>query len=84
VKRDQRARGRYLGGLVLFGYRKGEAGELLPVPDQQAAIRRMLRLRHAGYSLRAIADKLTKEGTPISHVGVGNALTAAESREAPA
>ena len=28
VKADQRARGRYLGGIVPFGYRRGERGEL--------------------------------------------------------
>ena len=37
VKRDQRQRGRYLGGAVPWGYRVGEAGELMPIPEQQAA-----------------------------------------------
>ena len=30
VKADQKARGRYLGGTVPFGYRRGESGELVP------------------------------------------------------
>ena len=48
VKRDQRQRGRYLGGAVPWGYRVGEAGELVPIPEQQAAIRRMRKLRGPG------------------------------------
>jgi hypothetical protein len=58
VKRDQRQRGRYLGGAVPWGYRVGEAGELVPIPEQQAAIRRMRKLRDQGLALRAIADRL--------------------------
>ena len=38
VKRDQRQRGRYLGGRVPYGFRVGEDGALEPVPDQQAVI----------------------------------------------
>jgi DNA invertase Pin-like site-specific DNA recombinase len=38
VKRDQRQRGRYLGGTPPYGYRVGEAGELVEVPEQQMAI----------------------------------------------
>src|ERR1700733_5619517 len=34
VKRDQRQRGRYLGGTPPFGWRVGEAGELVPVAKQ--------------------------------------------------
>jgi putative DNA-invertase from lambdoid prophage Rac len=30
VKADQKARGRYLGGKVPFGFRRGESGELVP------------------------------------------------------
>jgi putative DNA-invertase from lambdoid prophage Rac len=41
VKRDQRSRGRYLGGTVPFGYRVGENGELVEIPEQQEAIRTM-------------------------------------------
>jgi len=38
VKRDQRIRGRYLGGKVPWGWRSGDNGELVPVPEQQQAI----------------------------------------------
>jgi putative DNA-invertase from lambdoid prophage Rac len=30
VKADQKARGRYLGGIMPFGYRLGDDGELIP------------------------------------------------------
>src|SRR4051794_9316642 len=35
VKRDQRGRGRYLGGIVPFGWRAGEDGQMVSVPQQQ-------------------------------------------------
>src|SRR5207248_3488008 len=38
VKRDQRARGRFLGGTVPFGYRLTQDGELIPHEKEQEAI----------------------------------------------
>jgi DNA invertase Pin-like site-specific DNA recombinase len=76
VKRDQRQRRRYLGGAVPWGYRVGDAGELVPIPEQQAAIRKMRRLRSQGLALRAIAAKMKAAGVSISHAGVKNALAA--------
>ncbi len=61
VKRDQRQRGRYLGGRVPYGYRVGEEGALEPVPEQQAVIRRAGELRAAGAPLRAIRAALEAE-----------------------
>jgi putative DNA-invertase from lambdoid prophage Rac len=61
VKRDQRQRGRYLGGKVPYGYRVGLDGALEPVPQQQAAIRRAGELRAAGAPLRAIRAALGAE-----------------------
>src|SRR5690349_2438706 len=54
VKRDQRTRGRYLGGTPPFGWQVGEDGVLMPVPEQQEALARMRALRDAGKPLRAI------------------------------
>src|SRR5215472_11824238 len=42
TKRDQRQRGRYLGGIVPFGWQIGENGTLIEVPDQQRAIQRIV------------------------------------------
>lgn len=73
VKRDQKQRGRFLGGIVPFGYRV-DAGALVPDPDQQAVIRKMARLRRQGLSLWKITDRLNSEGVQISHMGVKAAL----------
>ena len=48
VKADQKARGRYLGGKVPFGFRRGESGELVPHEAEQEAIREMVALRAQG------------------------------------
>jgi putative DNA-invertase from lambdoid prophage Rac len=76
VKANQRKRGRYLGGTVPFGFKVGDDGDLVPVPDQQKAIETMRRLRAKGLALRAIAEKLTEAGQPISHQGVKKVLAA--------
>jgi hypothetical protein len=65
--------GRFLGGPAPFGFNR-EDGVLVPVPAQQAAIQRMHKMRGKGMSLRAIADVLTDNGTPISHMGVKRVL----------
>src|SRR5690348_14156972 len=62
VKADQRARGRYLGGIVPFGWRVGDAGDLVEIPEQQEAIRRMRELRGGGKSLRYIAGEMAAAG----------------------
>ncbi len=81
VKRDQRERGRYLGGSVPFGFRLGGDGALVPHAPEQAAIIRMRELRDDGRSLRAIAEAIQAEGLEISHVGVKKVLAAAEARD---
>ena len=76
VKADQKARGRYLGGSIPFGYRLGEDGELVPHEPEQAAIREMVAMKAQRRSLRAIAAELQAKGHQISHVGVQGALRA--------
>lgn len=76
VKADQRARGRYLGGSVPFGWRVGEGGELVQVPEQQAAIRVMHDRSRAGTSLRAIAAEVAQAGHKLSHEGAKKVLAA--------
>ena len=77
VKADQRARGRYLGGIVPFGYAVGAEGALEARPDQQAAIARIRELRRAGGSLRSIAAQMRLEGRVLSHEGVKGILVGA-------
>jgi putative DNA-invertase from lambdoid prophage Rac len=76
VKADQKARGRYLGGIVPFGYRRGDQGQLTPHKGEQAAIREMVVLRAQGKALRAIAEAMQAKGFKISHEGVKGVLAA--------
>jgi putative DNA-invertase from lambdoid prophage Rac len=77
VKTDQKARGRYLGGLKPFGFQIGDDGELVPDEAEQAAIKRMAAMRKRGKSLRAIAAAMTAKGHKLSHEGVAKVLRAA-------
>jgi DNA invertase Pin-like site-specific DNA recombinase len=70
VKRDQRQRGRYLGGKVPFGYRVTDDGNLAEIEEQQAAIRDMLSLKGQGLSLRVVAEQMKARGFTISHNAV--------------
>jgi putative DNA-invertase from lambdoid prophage Rac len=82
VKADQRKRQRYLGGIVPFGWRIGEDGALVEVPDQQHAIRRIVELRREGLSLRAISASIAKDGVKLSHEGVKSILVSANGASA--
>jgi putative DNA-invertase from lambdoid prophage Rac len=73
-KADQKARGRYLGGIVPFGFRRGESGELVPHQAEQQAIKEMAVLRAQGMPLRAIAEAVRANGVTISHEGVSRVL----------
>jgi DNA invertase Pin-like site-specific DNA recombinase len=83
TKRDQRERNRYLGGTAPFGWRVGEGGELVAIPEQQRAIERIRKLRDEGLSLRDVAERMAEVGVSISHQGVKKVLRAAERRAAP-
>jgi len=76
VKADQKARGRFLGGSIQFGYRLGDGGALVPHDAEQEAIREMAAMKAQGRSLRAIAAEMQAKGFQISHVGVQGALKA--------
>jgi DNA invertase Pin-like site-specific DNA recombinase len=80
VKRDQRQRGRYLGGKVPFGFQVGPDGGLEAIPKQQEATRRAAELRANGATLRAVRAALE-----VEH-GVRLSLDAIQriEREAPA
>ena len=78
VKRDRRQRGRYLGGKAPWGWKVGDAGDLLAEPTKRAALKQMRKLRAEGASLRAISDKMEAAGVSITHQGVKNALAAAD------
>ena len=83
VKADQKARGRYLGGKVPFGFRRGESGELVPHEVDQEAIREIIELRAEGKPLRAIAEIVVAKGHKLSHEGVAGVLRAARETSIP-
>jgi DNA invertase Pin-like site-specific DNA recombinase len=71
---DRRKRGLAVGGRPPLGWTIGPGGMLRPLPDEQAAIRFIRRLRANGHSLRTIAQRLKQRGLTISHMGVKAAL----------
>jgi DNA invertase Pin-like site-specific DNA recombinase len=81
VKADQKSRGRYLGGKVPFGYRRGETGELVRHEPEQEAIAEMLALRAERKPLRTIAAAMVAKGYRISHEGVAGVLRATDIGE---
>lgn len=67
MKKDQRERGRYLGGIVPFGFTKGSTGALEPVEAEQAIISDMKALRASEKPLRTIqATILADHGRKLS------------------
>ncbi len=70
VKKDQKSRGKYLGGPVPYGWRRDDDGKLHPEPEEQRAIARVLQLREDGCSLRQIDKKLREEGLRSSYATV--------------
>lgn len=75
VKKDQKERGRYLGGDVPWGYVVAE-GALVESPDRAPAIDAMRTLRGQGMSLRRVAEEMRRRGVPISHEKVRQAIAA--------
>lgn len=82
TKKDQAARGRFLGGSIPFGF-KVEGGALVKDAAQQKAILAIRRLRYrSGLSLRAIADDISERfKVDVSHVTVAKVLRDAEVKK---
>ena len=75
MKADQKARRRFLGGSIPFGFRVVD-GELVADEHEHEAIREMIVLKAEGRSLRAIAAEMQAQGHKISHEGVAGILKA--------
>ena len=75
VKRDQKTRGRFLGGSRPFGWQITADGSLEPLESERKALLAMRRMQKAGKSLRTIATAMQERGFAISHQGVKKALT---------
>ena len=75
VKRDQKARHRFLGETrPPFGFRAGDGGELVPDESEQAAIGKAKRMHGRGKSLRYIAVKLALDGHRLNPESVRRVL----------
>jgi len=74
-KHRQKLNGEFSGGVVPFGFALGPDRLLVPVKEQQAAIKRIHALHARGLSLRAISADLAKRGIRLSHVAVGRVLS---------
>ena len=74
VKRDQKTRGRFLGGSRPFGWQIGADGSLEPLESERKALLAMRRMQKEGKSLRTIATAMQERGFAISHQGVKKAL----------
>ena len=80
VKRDQRGRGRFLGGKRPFGWRIRASGELVVDEREQAALARARTMRAAGMPLRRIAHELVAGGVVVSFPTLHRALRGEEPR----
>lgn len=58
----KRSTGHKTGGTVPFGYTADADGRLIAHAGEQRAIREIRSLKAKGYTLRAIADELTRQG----------------------
>lgn len=60
-KRDAKARGRYLGGWLPFGFERTPQGDLKPIPAEQAILTRVASLKGEGRTYRDIQATITQE-----------------------
>lgn len=60
--RLKRANGMKTGGACPYGYRVDDTGKLIPCPEEQRCVTRIIELRDKGYSYKRIAETLTEEG----------------------
>ncbi len=74
VKQSEREKGRYLGGNRPFGFMIHQNGKLIRNPVEQRLIERMIKLSRQGWSLRAIAAKLSTPATPVTFKTVHRVL----------
>ena len=74
TKRQQKARGEFLGGRAPLGYRYDEDKRLVPEPEQQKILKYIHKLRAEGLSPRKISRTLAASGVKLSHVTVGKII----------
>jgi DNA invertase Pin-like site-specific DNA recombinase len=80
VKRDQRDRGHFLGGLPPYGYRRvpGTKSDMEPIPEKRRFIRQIVKDREQGLSLRAIQARLAAKGEILALLSIDRVAKAAK------
>jgi DNA invertase Pin-like site-specific DNA recombinase len=82
AKAQLRHEGRHTGGTRPFGFRlakppkgmKGVAPLLVPIPEEQAAIKDIVRLRGEGLPLMRIQAAIAQRGFRLSYQTVANVI----------
>ena len=74
-KHRQKVNNEFSGGSVPFGFTIGANRKLVPVKEQQAAIKRIHALHAQGHSLRTISADLGETRNRTAHVAVGRVLS---------
>ncbi len=67
VKRHRASQGAYNGGSVPFGF-KVDGKHLVPVPEEQAVLSRMVELRSSGVGFRQIARDVGKQPMTVKRI----------------
>ncbi|MDC1436900.1 recombinase family protein [Gammaproteobacteria bacterium] len=66
VKQSQRNKGRFLGGSRPFGYMIHSNGRLIENPMEQRVLKKIIKMKKDGKSLRAISSEVSTPMVPIS------------------
>jgi DNA invertase Pin-like site-specific DNA recombinase len=79
VKQSQRNKGRFLGGSRPFGYMIHSNGRLIENPMEQRVLKKIIKMKKEGMSLRAISSEVSTPMVPISFKTVQRLLKKHES-----
>jgi DNA invertase Pin-like site-specific DNA recombinase len=79
VKQNQRDKGRFLGGSRPFGYMIHSNGRLIENPMEQRVLKKIIKMKKDGESLRTISSEVSTPMVPISFKTVQRLLKKNES-----
>jgi len=68
-KQQKASRGGYTGGWLPYGYRRGDDGDVVVVPEEAKVIKRIFRRAARGESMNSIACRLRETGVPTRNGG---------------
>lgn len=79
VKQSQRNKGRFLGGSRPFGYMIHSNGRLIENPMEQRVLKKIIKMKKEGKSLRTISSEVSTPLVPISFKTVQRLIKKHES-----